>query len=85
MKMLRRPQTTWTFRPPPKGYWMVSRTGVVYHFGTVPGFGNAPTIAATDIEPSKSGFGYWVVDAFGRVFAFGDAVARGNASSLLAG
>jgi hypothetical protein len=78
-------QTTWTFRPPPKGYWMVSRTGVVYHFGSVPGFGNAPTIIATDIEPSKSGYGYWVVDAFGRVFAFGDAVARGDASGLLVG
>jgi type VII secretion-associated serine protease mycosin len=77
--------TTWTFRPPPKGYWMVSRTGVVYHFGTVPGFGNAATTVAADIEPSKSGFGYWVVDAFGRVFAFGDAVARGNASGLLLG
>jgi type VII secretion-associated serine protease mycosin len=76
---------TWTYRPPPHGYWMLGGAGTVYHFGSVPGLGNAATLWATDIAASPSGFGYWVVDADGHVYAFGDAASYGNATGLLPG
>jgi subtilisin family serine protease len=76
---------TWTYRPPPHGYWMVGAHGTVYPFGSVPGLGNGATSNAVDIDASPSGFGYWVADASGHVFAFGDAKFHGNASGLRAG
>jgi hypothetical protein len=81
----RRGSVAWTYRPPPKGYWMLGGAGAVYDFGTVPGLGSAHASFATDIEPSASGFGYWVVDAVGHVFAFGDAKSFGNAGTLFPG
>jgi hypothetical protein len=76
---------TWTYRPPPHGYWMLGGNGVIYHFGTAPGLGNAPTNSAVDLDVSPSGYGYWIVDATGRVFGFGDAKWHGNAHGLVAG
>jgi type VII secretion-associated serine protease mycosin len=81
----RRGSVAWTYRPRPKGYWMLGGAGAVYHFGTVPSLGSAHASFATDIEPSASGYGYWVVDAVGHVFAFGDAKSYGNAGTLLPG
>jgi type VII secretion-associated serine protease mycosin len=75
---------TWTFRPPPHGYWMVGGGGKIYPFGTAPPLGSAPSTLAADIEVSPSGYGYWVVDMLGRVYAFGDAQRYGNATSLWA-
>jgi hypothetical protein len=70
--------------PPPKptGYWMVGGTGTVYAFGQVRNYGNAPTPAATHIEPTPSRKGYWVLDAYGRVFAFGNAHVFGRPPAL---
>jgi type VII secretion-associated serine protease mycosin len=76
---------TWNYRPPPHGYWMVGGAGAVYHFGSVPGLGNAATNTANDIAASPSGYGYWVVDAGGHVYAFGDAAYHGGAPALLPG
>jgi len=76
--------------PPPKpakpsGYWMVGASGVVYAFGQVRNYGNAPTPAATHIEPTPSRKGYWVLDAYGRVYPFGDAKAYGRPPPLRSG
>jgi hypothetical protein len=73
--------------PPPKptGYWMVGATGTVYAFGQVRNYGNAPTNAATHIEPTPSRRGYWVLDAYGRVFARGDAHVFGQVPNLRPG
>jgi hypothetical protein len=73
--------------PPPKptGYWMVGATGIVYAFGQVHKYGNAPTNAATHIEGTPSRRGYWVLDAYGRVFAFGDAHVFGRVPNLRPG
>ncbi len=76
-----------TLPPPPppakpKGYWMVGATGIVYPFGQVKRYGDAPTAFATHLEPTPSRLGYWVVDAFGRVYAFGDAHNYGGVASL---
>jgi hypothetical protein len=76
---------TWTYRPPPHGYWMIGAHGTVYPFGSVPGLGNASTSNAVDIDASPSGFGYWAADASGHVFAFGDALWHGNATGLQSG
>jgi hypothetical protein len=76
---------SWTYRPPPHGYWMLGAAGTVYRFGTVPGFGSASTSGAVDIDVSPTGFGYWVVDSRGRVFGFGDAKNVGNAPALPSG
>ena len=69
-------------KPKPTGYWMVGGTGIVYAFGQVRKYGNAPTNAATHIEPTPSRLGYWVLDAYGRVFAFGDARVFGRPPAL---
>jgi hypothetical protein len=76
---------SWTYRPTPHGYWLISQAGRVYPFGTVKSFGNAATTIAADLEPSPSGFGYWIVDSNGHVFAFGDAHRYGSASGLASG
>jgi type VII secretion-associated serine protease mycosin len=75
----------WTYRPLPHGYWMLGRTGHVYNFGSVLGYGGPSTASATDIEPTPSGFGYWTVDANGHVGAYGDAGFHGDASGKLVG
>jgi Big-like domain-containing protein len=69
----------------PTGYWMVGGTGIVYAFGQVRNYGNAPTNVATHIEPTPSRKGYWVLDAYGRVFAFGDAHVFGSPPGLRRG
>jgi hypothetical protein len=76
---------SWTYRKPPRGYWMVGATGTIYRFGTAPGLGSARTTGVVDVEVSPTGFGYWIADRGGHVFAFGDARWHGNASGLLAG
>ncbi len=76
---------TWTYRPPPHGYWMVGGHGAVYPFGSVPGLGGASTSNAVDMDASPTGFGYWVADASGHVYAFGDAKWHGNATGLQSG
>ncbi len=76
---------TWTYRPPPHGYWMVGAHGSVYAFGSVPGLGSAATSNAVDMDASPTGFGYWVADASGHVFSFGDAKWHGNATGLQSG
>ena len=63
----------------PKGYWMVGSTGIVYSFGQVARYGNAPTSSVAHLEPTPSKRGYWVVNSNGAVFAFGDAKPYGSA------
>jgi hypothetical protein len=73
----------------PTGYWMLSRTGTVYGFGSALGLGNLPAGAgpAADLEPTPSGDGYWIATEHGSVVGFGDAVAAGSvpATTLRAG
>ena len=76
---------SWTYRPPPHGYWMVGAGGAVYQFGTVQKFGSAQALGAVDVEATPSGFGYWIVDRAGHVFSFGDARYFGGAGSMAAG
>ncbi len=74
--------TSWNYRAPPHGYWMVGAGGTVYPFGTVPGLGSVKVFGAADIEASPSGYGYWIVDVLGHVYAFGDAKNYGGAGTL---
>jgi FG-GAP repeat protein len=74
---------SWTYRTPPRGYWMVGGAGRIYPFGSAPGLGSAPPTMVADLEVSPSGYGYWIVDVLGRVYGFGDARRYGNAGRLL--
>lgn len=69
---------------PKTGYWMVTRNGVVYGFGSAKNIGNAPTTTAVDIEPNKTLDGYWIVDEVGHVFGY-NAPYLGGASGLRKG
>lgn len=61
------------------GYWLVSKSGVVYPFGHVGSFDGAKA-DTVDIEPTPTNGGYWILGRDGRVYARGDAPALGDAA-----
>jgi hypothetical protein len=69
-----------------RGFWTLSKGGLVRRFGNVDTHGRPPAAPANApyvaIAPTPTGEGYWVTDAIGRVRAFGDARTYGGTSSL---
>ena len=74
--------------PPPKptGYWMVGGTGIVYAFGQVRSYGNAPTTTPRPTSsPRRAARATGCSTRTGHVFAFGDAHVYGRAPNLRPG
>jgi hypothetical protein len=71
---------------PATGYWLATRTGVVYGEGGAASLGGISTSASTGpvvgIAGTPNGEGYWVVTSHGTVAAFGDARSYGDLASL---
>lgn len=71
--------------PTGQGYYVVSKTGMVYAFGDARGLGSLPAGTASDvvsIVPTPNGGGYWLIGANGGVYPFGNAPDQGSLPAL---
>ena len=68
-----------------KGYWLVSSTGTVAHFGNAGANGSLtspPNLPIVGSASTPDGKGYWLVASDGGVFAFGDAGFFGSTGNI---
>jgi len=56
------------------GYWMLTKSGTIFGFGSASNNGVTDQLAFTHIEPTPSGNGYWVLTEGGRIIPKGDAI-----------
>ena len=69
-----------------KGYWLVSSTGTVAHFGNAGANGSLtspPNLPIVGSASTPDGKGYWLVASDGGVFAFGDAGFHGSTGNIV--
>src|SRR5205807_1967493 len=78
--------TAFAARPQGDGYWMATRDGGVWQFGSAPNL--SPSVPLRLSKPivgmtaTPSGLGYWLVATDGGIFAFGDAVFYGSTGAV---